>query len=678
VTLRGPGTGQTGYCILTRVNASSHGAIDAPSAKTRTATGVKRTVHIVVDPPSQPGAHILVQMDFGSGLVSIMNAAEPSNPPPTFKFGFAASTGGANNIHEINATVINTILPVPRLTIAKTDAGPFVAGGTGTFTLTPSTGAGSDVGPEVQPVTVTDTLPAGTLNGTPTGTGWDCSGSMGTAVSCTHPASASAPIPAGTTLPPITVPVVFGPTESESFTNTAHVNSQDNANDPQDSSASDPFHVLPVGQDDFGTTTVGVPVGVPILDNDHGSLQPGSVIVTSQPANGTAAWNAGTEQAIYTPKPGWSGVDTFTYRVFDASGQQLNQTVTITVTPKAQDDSGRTPANTPLTIDELANDLGNLDPGTVTVTTPPGHGTLTVNPTTGQVTYTPAPGFTGQDTFAYSVRDHAGQLTRATVTIDVWAPPSPPPIPPPAPDAVGNAELVIAKTVSPKVAAVGDMLAYTVTVTNRGPATAVQVVGTDASEGKNPILSLKPSQGSCTLQPSLRCSFGDIASGATVTVIARVLAREPGVVTDTAAVTASRPDPVTGDDHSTAVVRILPGPLTITKRASATHVQSGSTVSFAIRVTNQSSTAVRNVSVCDRLPTGLVYVSGGTLHGTHACWQIGSLTARHSRSFVVRARAIASHTIGETNFATVGARGIATRSARATVVIVNPTPTFTG
>jgi len=678
VTLRGPGSGQTGYCILTRVNASSYGSIDAPSAKTRTATGVKRSVHIVVDPPSQPGAHILVQTDFGSGFVTIMNAPEPPNPPPTFKFGFAASTGGANNIHEINATVINTILPVPRLAIAKTDTGPFIAGGTGTFTLTPSTQAGSDVGPEVQPVTITDTLPAGTLNGVPTGTGWNCSASSGKSVQCTYPASASAQVPPGTTLPPITVPVVFGPDESGIFTNAAQVSSEDNANTPQQSSASDTFHVLPVGQNDFGKTTVGVPIGVPILANDHGSLQPSSVIITSQPANGTAAWNAATEQAIYTPNPGWSGVDTFTYRVFDAYGQQVNQTVTINVTPKAQDDSGVTPEGTPITVAELANDLGDLNPATVAVTTPPGHGSVTVNPTTGQVTYTPAPGFTGQDVFVYSVRDHAGQLTSATVTIVVYASPSPPPTPPPEPHPVGDAELVITKTVSPKVAVVGNVLTYTVTVTNRGPATAVQVVNTDASKGKNPILSLKPSQGSCTLEPSLRCSFGDIASGATVTVIARVLAQEPGVVTDTAAVTASGPDPAPGDDHSTAVVRVLPGQLTITKRASATHVQSGSTVSFAIRIANRSSAAVRNVSVCDRLPTGLVYISGGTLHGTEVCWKIGSLPARHRRSFVVRTRAVASHTMVVTNLATVSARRVATRSARATIVIVNPTPPFTG
>jgi hypothetical protein len=58
--------------------------------------------------------------------------------------------------------------------------------------------------------------------------------------------------------------------------------------------------------------------------------------------------------------------------------------------------------------------------------------------------------------------------------------------------------------------------------------------------------------------------------------------------------------------------------------------------------------------------------------------KVASLADRHGRSFVVRAQAAASHTIVVTNVATVGARGVATRSARATVVIINPTPTFTG
>lgn len=679
VTLRGPGTGQTGYCILNRVAVSSLGAVGDPSAKTRTTPGVKRIVHIVVDPPAQANAHILVQMDFGGGMQTIMNQPEPPNPPPTFKFGFAASTGGANNIHEINATVINTILPVPRLAITKSDTGPFMAGGTGTFTLTPSVQSGSDVGAEVQPVTVTDTLPAGTLNAAPTGTGWDCSASSGTSVRCTYPASASAPIPAGTTLPPITVPVVFGADQSGIFTNVAQVNSEDNASTPQQSSASDTFHVLPVGQNDFATTTVGVPVGVPILANDHGSLVPSSVIITSQPADGTAAWNAATHEAIYTPDPGWSGVDTFTYRVFDAFGQELDQTVTIHVTPKAEDDSAVTPVNTPIALSELANDLGNLNPAAVTVTTPPGHGTVKVNPITGEITYTPAPGFTGQDTYVYSARDYAGQLTTATDTIDVYAPPSPPPTPPPAPPAVGHAELVVTKTVSPKVAAVGDILTYTVTVTNRGPDTAQQVVGTDTSSRLASIVSLKPTQGRCTIVPTLECSVSDLAPGATVTVTARVRVLTRGMLIDTAAVTARGTDPDPSTAHATAVARILAAPLTITKRASAAHVHSGAIVTFGLRVTNRSGAAVHHISVCDRLPTELTRVSGGTLQGTRVCWTISSLARHASRTFVLRVRAVASSTKVVTNVATVGAPGTATRTARAPVEIINSVPPkFTG
>jgi uncharacterized repeat protein (TIGR01451 family) len=241
-----------------------------------------------------------------------------------------------------------------------------------------------------------------------------------------------------------------------------------------------------------------------------------------------------------------------------------------------------------------------------------------------------------------------------------------------------TAELTLTKRVTPKAAAVGDILTYTVKVTNRGPDIARQVVGTDSSKGKARILSLKPSRGSCTVEPALKCSFGDLAPGATVTVVARVRVLSPGMLIDTAAVTGLRPDPDPSIDHATAVARILPAPLTITKRASATHVQSGATVSFSIRVTNRSVAAVHHVSVCDRLPTGLVYVSGGTLHGTQVCWKIRSLASHRGRTFAVRTRAVALSTRMVTNLATVGAPGVPTRRTHATVVIINLVPTVTG
>jgi uncharacterized repeat protein (TIGR01451 family) len=161
-------------------------------------------------------------------------------------------------------------------------------------------------------------------------------------------------------------------------------------------------------------------------------------------------------------------------------------------------------------------------------------------------------------------------------------------------------------------------------------------------------------------------------------VIARVRVLKPGKLTDTAAVTADGPDPDPSTDHATAVVQILAAPLTITKHASATHVHSGSAVSFTIRVTNRSDAAVNHVTVCDRLPAGLNRISGGTVRGMQVCWTVSSLAASASRSFVIRADAVSSRTQAVTNVATVGAHGIAARSARATVAIFNPVPSFTG
>ncbi|MCF2970116.1 DUF4347 domain-containing protein, partial [Synechococcus sp. Nb3U1] len=99
----------------------------------------------------------------------------------------------------------------------------------------------------------------------------------------------------------------------------------------------------------------------------------------------------------------------------------------ITFNPIADDDSAVTSGVTPVVIDVLANDQGvtfDLDPTSVTITTPASNGTVSVNPLTGEITYTPNPSFTGTDTFVYQVCD-TGFLTiqptcdTATVTVTV-------------------------------------------------------------------------------------------------------------------------------------------------------------------------------------------------------------------------------------------------------------------
>jgi ELWxxDGT repeat protein len=75
-----------------------------------------------------------------------------------------------------------------------------------------------------------------------------------------------------------------------------------------------------------------------------------------------------------------------------------------------------------VTINVLANDIdsdGSLNASTVQITTNPTHGSVTIG-TGGSVTYTPTAGYSGQDTFAYTVADNQGAVSApAQVTVSV-------------------------------------------------------------------------------------------------------------------------------------------------------------------------------------------------------------------------------------------------------------------
>ncbi|MEO1495415.1 MAG: Ig-like domain-containing protein, partial [Pseudomonadota bacterium] len=111
--------------------------------------------------------------------------------------------------------------------------------------------------------------------------------------------------------------------------------------------------------------------------------------------------------------------------------------------PVASDDSGfSVEAGQSLDIavsDLLAND-SDVDGDRISITAATGgaNNIVTLN-ADGTVSYTPAAGFSGSDTFSYTVSDGQGSSDTATVTIDVTAPASdstPGPTPEPAPDTV--------------------------------------------------------------------------------------------------------------------------------------------------------------------------------------------------------------------------------------------------
>ena len=90
--------------------------------------------------------------------------------------------------------------------------------------------------------------------------------------------------------------------------------------------------------------------------------------------------------------------------------------------PQAANDFGYSTPNQTITIDVLANDSDpDGDALSVSAVTQPAHGTVVIN-TNSTVNYTPASGFTGSDTFSYTVRDSAGATSTATVSITIAVP----------------------------------------------------------------------------------------------------------------------------------------------------------------------------------------------------------------------------------------------------------------
>lgn len=88
--------------------------------------------------------------------------------------------------------------------------------------------------------------------------------------------------------------------------------------------------------------------------------------------------------------------------------------------PQAMDDAATTRENRPVKVPVLANDFDpDGDPLEVVALGEPAHGTLIATKKSGVATYKPTSGFTGTDTFTYTVEDGRGGSASATVTVTV-------------------------------------------------------------------------------------------------------------------------------------------------------------------------------------------------------------------------------------------------------------------
>jgi uncharacterized repeat protein (TIGR01451 family) len=201
-----------------------------------------------------------------------------------------------------------------------------------------------------------------------------------------------------------------------------------------------PVNDPPVANDDYIYTAENTPSNINVLANDNdnadgsdGGLNPASLKITRQPANGTMVILPNFT-INYTPFFGFFGQDDAEYEICDVGyplpSECSRATIFINVTrrsPHAIDDVAETDEDTAVEINILANDIDtDIDPTTVVFVTNPTNGTI-VYLGNGIVRYTPNLNYNGIDYFTYTVRDLTNLISNvARVDITIHPVPDPP------------------------------------------------------------------------------------------------------------------------------------------------------------------------------------------------------------------------------------------------------------
>ena len=175
-----------------------------------------------------------------------------------------------------------------------------------------------------------------------------------------------------------------------------------------------------------GTVTFDPRTNATDPEGDALSIVPNSC---STPAHGSVSSGCSNVSITYLVNNYFHGSDSFTYQITDGHGNNATGTAYVTVinrAPTANNDSYSAVANFANTYDPRANDSDpESDALTIISASTPGHGSVVVNGGTS-VTYTPTNGYTGPDSFNYTIQDAVGNTASATVSLTVAVGTSPP------------------------------------------------------------------------------------------------------------------------------------------------------------------------------------------------------------------------------------------------------------
>ncbi|MFM8529093.1 MAG: hypothetical protein ACKOD2_05335, partial [Ilumatobacteraceae bacterium] len=185
-----------------------------------------------------------------------------------------------------------------------------------------------------------------------------------------------------------------------------------------------------------------------------------------------------------------------------------------------------------------------------------------------------------------------------------------------------QADLAVFKIVDNPTPNVGDTITFTIAVHNFGPDAGTLVQVQDLLPVGLSYVSHTPTQG--TYNPTSGVwTIGNLDAGDAVEldIVALVLPPSPPGIpqpaTNTATVTGREYDPDTSNNTDTATETPQYADLAVDKQVSNARPNVGDTITFTITLSNLGLDTATNVTVVDRLPVGLQFVSWTANQGTY-------------------------------------------------------------
>ena len=176
-----------------------------------------------------------------------------------------------------------------------------------------------------------------------------------------------------------------------------------------------------------------IDVELNVLANDTSQPDEGetlSIVAVSTPTNGgVVTISSDNNNLLYSPAPDYIGNESFTYTLSDGNGGSSQANVIVTVVnvpdaPTANDDSYTVIVDSVGDeLDVLDNDTSAPDPAEVltvtSVTATAEGGSVQIVNSGSQLVYSPPAGFSGEDTFSYTITDEDGLTDDAIVTLSI-------------------------------------------------------------------------------------------------------------------------------------------------------------------------------------------------------------------------------------------------------------------